>query len=194
VVKPLPAALRGNPVFSGTTIRGDGSVTMILDPNGLATAVGAVEADERETRVVAEAPRENRVGVLLFRAGSESPKALPLDSIARIEEVPLNKIEYCEGKPVIAYRGQTMTLMALDPQCDLRGTGRRPLLVFINEGRFAGIVVDEILDITNSVLEIDRDTNRPGIVGTALIAGTITDVVDAGHYLLPAWMDARSAA
>ncbi len=194
VVKPLPAALRGNPVFSGTTIRGDGSVTMILDPNGLATAVGAVEAAGTETYVVAEAPREHRVGVLLFRAGSESPKALPLDSIARIEEVPLSRIEYAEGRAVMAYRGQTMTLMALDPHSNLRGEGRRPLLVFVNEGRFAGIVVDEILDITNCVLEIDRDTNRPGIVGTAVIGGIVTDVVDAGHYLLPAWMDARSAA
>jgi two-component system chemotaxis sensor kinase CheA len=196
VVKPLPAALRGNPVFSGTTIRGDGSITMILDPNGLAAAVGAVDEVEDKAKVAAlpDVARERRVGVLLFRAGSDAPKALPLELIARIEEVPIDKIEYSDGRAVIAYRGQVMPLVTLDSRASLSGTGRRPVLVFLNEGRYAGIVADEILDITNSVLEIDRDENRPGIVGTAVIAGKITDVIDAGHYLLPAWLGARSAA
>ena len=36
VVKPLSDSLRGVAAYSGATILGDGSVIMILDPNGLA--------------------------------------------------------------------------------------------------------------------------------------------------------------
>ena len=40
VVKPLSAKLRPIPMFSGNTILGDGSVIMIIDPNGIAQAIG----------------------------------------------------------------------------------------------------------------------------------------------------------
>src|SRR5580704_571070 len=42
VIKPMSSKLRHIPVFSGTTILGDGSVIMILDPNGGAQALGRV--------------------------------------------------------------------------------------------------------------------------------------------------------
>ena len=40
VVKPMSTMLRHINMFSGNTILGDGSVIMILDPNGLARATG----------------------------------------------------------------------------------------------------------------------------------------------------------
>ncbi len=40
VVKPVAPILRHIPMFSGNTILGDGSVIMILDPNGIAAASG----------------------------------------------------------------------------------------------------------------------------------------------------------
>src|SRR3984957_4620567 len=40
VIKPMSSKLRHIPVFSGTTILGDGSVIMIVDPNGVAQALG----------------------------------------------------------------------------------------------------------------------------------------------------------
>jgi two-component system, chemotaxis family, sensor kinase CheA len=41
VVKPMSTRLRRIPMFSGNTILGDGSVIMIIDPNGIAQAIGA---------------------------------------------------------------------------------------------------------------------------------------------------------
>ena len=40
VVKPVAPILRHVTMFSGNTILGDGSVIMILDPNGIARATG----------------------------------------------------------------------------------------------------------------------------------------------------------
>jgi two-component system chemotaxis sensor kinase CheA len=43
VVKPMASRLRQIGVFSGHTILGDGSVILILDPNGLVHAIGAAQ-------------------------------------------------------------------------------------------------------------------------------------------------------
>ena len=40
VVKPMSTKLRHIAMFSGNTILGDGSVIMIIDPNGIARGVG----------------------------------------------------------------------------------------------------------------------------------------------------------
>ena len=54
VIKPMSSKLRHIAVFSGTTILGDGSVIMIIDPNGVAQALGraaqAAQADAAELK------------------------------------------------------------------------------------------------------------------------------------------------
>ena len=59
VIKPMSSKLRHIPVFSGTTILGDGSVIMILDPNGVAQSLGrAAQAQaEANTRAKTRTPR-----------------------------------------------------------------------------------------------------------------------------------------
>jgi two-component system, chemotaxis family, sensor kinase CheA len=47
VVKPMSAMLRRISVFSGNTILGDGSVILILDPAGLAEAIGMPRKSQR---------------------------------------------------------------------------------------------------------------------------------------------------
>ena len=42
VIKPMSSKLRHIAAFSGTTILGDGTVIMIIDPNGVAQALGRV--------------------------------------------------------------------------------------------------------------------------------------------------------
>src|SRR3546814_11065707 len=46
VVKPVAPILRNIQLFSGNTILGDGSVVMILDPNGIAAATGEISVAE----------------------------------------------------------------------------------------------------------------------------------------------------
>ncbi len=49
VVKPVASILRDIDLFSGNTILGDGSVIMILDPNGIARATGEIESTDKES-------------------------------------------------------------------------------------------------------------------------------------------------
>src|SRR6186713_3156973 len=81
VVKPMSTKLRHIDMFSGNTILGDGAVIMIIDPNGIAKALGAAGnaahemADEHAARV---STAEQMTSLLVFRAGTAQPKAVPL--------------------------------------------------------------------------------------------------------------------
>ena len=58
-----------------------------------------------------------------------------------------------------------------------------------------GLMVDEIVDIVEDHLNIEVSVDRPGLIGSAIIAGKATDLIDAGFYLTQAfanWFGARS--
>ena len=60
VVKPMSSKLRHIPMFSGNTILGDGSVIMIIDPNGVAQAFGTTVASQL---AAAEAARRRQTRI-----------------------------------------------------------------------------------------------------------------------------------
>jgi two-component system chemotaxis sensor kinase CheA len=200
VVKPVSPILRDVSMFSGNTILGDGSVIMILDPNGIAAATGEAASSEDAHAEAASAQAgasDERVALLVFRAGSEAPKAVPLALIARLEEVDSKTIELSDGKPVIQYRGRLMPLVGMDMSHEIKRDRRQPILVFADSQRSMGLLVDEIVDIVEDRLNIELTTSRPGYVGTAVVAGKSTDVVDTGYYLTQAfsdWFGAKGAA
>jgi two-component system, chemotaxis family, sensor kinase CheA len=186
VVKPVAPILRDIAMFSGNTILGDGSVIMILDPNGIAAASGDITVEEsgiREQAAVRTSHGRERTSLLLFRAGGEGPKAVPLALIARLEEIELERVEQSNDKPVVQYRGKLMPLVTIDPSYTIGTTGRQPVLVFADREHTMGLVVDEILDIVEEELAVELVAERPGYIGSAVIAGKATDVIDAGYYL-----------
>ena len=73
VVKPMSTKLRHINMFSGNTILGDGSVIMIIDPNGIAQTVGsaATQAADEADEAQQAAHVEKTVSLLVFRAGSQ---------------------------------------------------------------------------------------------------------------------------
>ena len=81
VVKPMSSKLRHIPMFSGNTILGDGSVIMIIDPNGVAQAFGTNVASQlaaAEASEIKPAPSAgSSTSLLVFRAGSIQPKGGP---------------------------------------------------------------------------------------------------------------------
>ncbi len=192
VVKPVAPVLRNIPVFSGNTILGDGSVIMILDPNGIASQTGEISVTDHShglTGAVADEDEEERVALLLFRAGGETPKAVPLALVARLEEIELDKVEYSEGQPVVQYRGRLMPLVPVDEGFELQRTGRQPVLVFSDRNRAMGLIVDEIVDIVEDRLKVELSGTRPGILGSAIIAGRATEIIDTEYFLTRAFPD-----
>jgi two-component system, chemotaxis family, sensor kinase CheA len=114
---------------------------------------------------------------------------VPLSLIARLEEVDASTIEFSDGKPVLQYRGKLMPMVTIDPSYPVRTEGRQSILVFADSGHNMGLMVDEIVDIVEERLQVEMNNSRPGMVGSAIIAGKATDVIDTVHYLSMAFGD-----
>ena len=193
VVKPMSTMLKDIPMFSGNTILGDGSVIMIIDPNGiaqefgsaLATPLNAIDADNE----AAGRGNEATTSMLLFRAGSPEPKAVPLSLVTRLEEINVGDIETVNGRAVVQYRGTLMPLVFVTPEAEHRKEGSQPLLVFADATHSMGLVVDDIVDIVEDSLDIEIRSERPGMLGSAVIKGEATEILDLGHYLPLAFED-----
>ena len=130
----------------------------------------------------------DRTAMLLFRAGSEQKLAVPLGLVARLEDIPRDKIEISGGAPVTQYRGKLMPLVALSGNLDTEKP-RQSVLVFNDGDRSMGLMVDEIVDVVEDRLNIELSGARPGLLGTAVIGGHATDVIDTGYWLTQAWQD-----
>ena len=192
VVKPMSTKLRHINMFSGNTILGDGAVIMIVDPNGIAQALGTSVASQHEIVDENAASRggaaEQLTSLLVFRAGSAQPKAVPLALITRLEEISSDKIELSNGRYMVQYREQLMPLVQMDG-VEVATSGVQPILVFADDGRTMGLVVDEIVDIVEEKLAIEVASGRDGILGSAVIKGRATEVIDVGHFLPMAFAD-----
>ncbi len=88
----------------------------------------------------------------MFRAGSNQPKAVPLGLVTRLEEIAADKIELSNGRYMVQYREQLMPLVQMDG-VTVQTSGSQPILVFADDGRSMGLVVDEIIDIVEERLQ-----------------------------------------
>ncbi|MCB1650762.1 MAG: chemotaxis protein CheW, partial [Alphaproteobacteria bacterium] len=186
VVKPVAHILRGLDLFSGNTILGDGTVIMILDPNGIAKRTGEVESAKAQESSKGEmllGRGKEKTSLLLFAAGGGSPKAVPLSLVSRLENVDVSTIERSGDKHVIQYRGELMQLVPFNSGVQIGESGEKPVLVFSDKGYSMGLVVDDIIDITEEHLDVKLDGGSSGILGSAIINDKATDIADIGYFL-----------
>ena len=165
---------------------------MILDPNGIATATGQgamSSATADATEEFASIRSDETTSLLIFRSGGKELKGVPLALIARLEEIDMATAEISQGSHVVQYRGHLMPLVPVNPEHVWKTEGRQPVLVFTDRNRSMGLVVDEIVDIVEDRLTIDISAQGDGLIGSAVIDGKATDILDAGYYLTQAFPD-----
>lgn len=190
VVKPVAPMLRDVSVYAGNTILGDGGVIMILDPNGLAASIDHESCTEDEVTTGAAVGGQKKSRLLVFKTGhDEAWKAIPLELVARLEEIAVNSVEHAHGRPVLQYRGRLMPLVPCNPAFAWEAEDTAQVLVFSDHSRCMGLVVREIVDIVEHHLEIEAGTVGAGLIGSAIIDGRATDVIDAAPYLTAAFPD-----
>ncbi len=197
VVKPLSKHLRALKIFAGATIMGDGKVALILDVVGLAQNANLLsEASDRalaeKTAEVAESLDQNRAEkqtFLLFAGPDDARMALPLSTVARLEEFRASDVEKSGGEWVIQYRGKILPLIRLDVVLEERRSRLRhgnktvepdPLQVLVcnNEGRTIGIIVERILDIVEDRADVKSPATREGILCAVVINDRVTELID----------------
>jgi len=192
VVKPMSAKLRHIPLFAGNTILGDGAVVLIVDPNGVANQVaqGAqATAGQAEAEAEAADAAEATTTLLVFKGGGGGFKAVPLSLVTRLEEIEGDKVEWLGGRPLIQYRGRLMPLVPADDGIAIKTEGRQALVVFSDGERAMGLVVDEIVDIVEERLDIEIAADRSDLIGSAVLRGRATDIINIAHFLPMAYDD-----
>jgi two-component system chemotaxis sensor kinase CheA len=187
VVKPLGKQLKGVACFVGATIMGDGRVALILDVLGLAQGSGVVsERRERSLLEKASLTRtivDSRQTLLLFEAGQGSRMAIPLATVARLEEFPSSSIEHSGAREVVRYRGQILPLIRVAnhlPSVTPVTVENEPLqvVVYSEQGRSVGLVVGRINDIVQETITAKRHAPGSGIFGSVVIQDKVTDLLD----------------
>ncbi|HET9626470.1 MAG TPA: chemotaxis protein CheA, partial [Kofleriaceae bacterium] len=209
VVKPLGKHLQGIPVFAGATIMGDGRVALILDILGLAKHTGVVAEGRERARLEAMAThtavRNDQQTMLVFRSSEDGRMAIPLSRVARLEELPCSTVERIGHELVVQYRGEIMPLLDLSqllgegPTTTQIGSAAAPgallqVVVFAHRGVHIGLIVGDIVDIVDDALSQQRPPGRPGVLGSAVIAGRVTELLDVEAVLqhaqpLTGWPD-----
>ena len=193
VVKPLSAALQNVDLYSGNTILGDGSVIMILDPNGLLSSFGAgAKGEDLSTDIVDETSWQtaDKIQILLFEAGGHCRKAVHLALVARLEKIETKKIKISNtGEYLVQYLDQLMPIVTTgDWDLDMERE-YQSVIVFVDNGRSMGLAVDNISEIVEDIVSIDISSDSPELIGSAIINGDTTDVMDVSYYLSQALGD-----
>ncbi|KRE02255.1 ATPase [Bosea sp. Root381] len=187
VVKPMSSKLRHVPVFSGNTILGDGAVVLIVDPNGVASLSGvtgmARDTIQAEAPALPAAPSVEKTTVLVFRTGPRAVRAVPLSLVTRLEEVDAGQFQSGSGRVLLHYRNRLVPVVPVG-ETQIQSEGLQPLVV-VSEGELTvALAVDAIVDIVDEVLDIEMATaQNTGVVGSAMIRGRATDIIDLAHYL-----------
>lgn len=195
VVKPLGRQLKGLTCYVGATIMGDGLPALILDVAGLARLGGLMGQPRMQEAKTNEAEQNEAAGrmqkLLLFRAGRFDRLAVPLSLVARLEEVETERVERAAGRAVLHYRGDILPLVSLrsvlepDQEDPSFSESRLQVIVFADGARRIGVVVDHIDDILYEAYTVKRRGSIRGLLGSAVIGGKITDLLDL-HALVEA--------
>jgi len=197
VVKPLGRLLIGLP-YAGATILGDGRVALILDVVRLGIAAGLV-AEHREHAFQELSTAEAQPGDtatartrLLCLAGPDDERmAIDFNLVARLEILPLSKVERVGEQEMIQYRGEILQLIRLGSVLPERRSERRgpassdlvaedtmQVVVCAIDGRRAGIVVHRILDIIDQKIDVTRPRSRVGVAACIVLRDRVTELID----------------
>jgi two-component system chemotaxis sensor kinase CheA len=179
---------------------GDGRVALILDVMGLAQRAKVLS--DMRVRTISEAPavvepvRERR-SILLFATAGGARMAMPLSSVARLEEFPRSALEKIGSRHVVQYRDEILPLIDIARALRLKRNGpdeaRRgsngtlrhaeasdmiQVVVHIAGERRVGLVVGKILDVVEDAFTARTGSNRPNVLFTAVIQERVTEFLD----------------
>ncbi|WP_336924004.1 chemotaxis protein CheA [Aquipuribacter sp. SD81] len=226
VVKPLGASLTALPAFAGAAVMGDGRIALILDVAGLAAAGNVASTAAAVTTSLQDEAGLDGSGdlqsLLVVRTEGARNLAVPLEKVARLEEVEVTALEHVGATTVVQYRGDLLPVVEPDgggygpgyssgygydgsgSGYGVPGQGEAPaqeslvvptvtIVVYQHAGRLVGLRVAEIVDIVEVPLVLSPIGARSGSLGSLVVNGHITDVLDVAALAAPFTSDLPDA-
>jgi two-component system chemotaxis sensor kinase CheA len=188
VVKPLSRQLKEIPVYAGAAIMGDGKIALILDVAGLSKHTGVFSNSDQElAKDSTDSEQSLKVKpkrrMLIVNAGSGTRVAIPVERLNRLEEFEAERFESAAGQRCIQYREGILPLIHVG---EFLGRGNSPergtvkAVILDNQVMQIGLVVESVVDIVEESFSLTKVSVGSGIVGSAIVAGHITDFLDLG--------------
>lgn len=187
VVKPLSSVLKSIGMYSGATVLGNGALALILDLGAIASRAGVNGTAPEEGACMTEhagveESSAKQEYLLVEVAGRRA--AVPLESVLRIEQLPLSRVEYLGVRPVLNFEGQLMQVEdaggVLNSMEQAAANGSEPQVIFVicREGnRQLGIAVSRVLDVASGSGLYEAGT-RQRTSGVTLLKDRVTGIVE----------------
>lgn len=207
VIKPLGRHLQQCQGYAGATIMGDGRIALILDVSNIARMAGLTSLDGSERAAeLAEAAKESitktrdKQSLLTFFSSATEQFGVPLNQVERVEKIKRQDIEEIGGRRVMQYRGGSLPLISIDEVASVQSLDDRDdllVIVFRLAGKDIGLLAIGPVDAIEISADIDDVTlKQPGIMGSAIIAGRTTmlvNIFEITQISNPQWFEDHAA-
>ena len=197
VIKPLPHIFRADALFSGATILGDGSVSLILDMDRIAVQTRTLsrlrneQSHKAEEILITQAPSE-RVKMLLVEIRGFGLSAIPVNYVDRMDKFESRGLLRSAGHDVMLYEGEVVRIIDLagalgtNKVKDVAEVYEEKLYIvihFTRVGPFGFIVqsIDQIIELPKELR--GTDLYQPGLLGFALINERVVNVLNIPEIL-----------
>ena len=184
VVKPLGIHFQHLNFYGGCSILGDGAVIPIFDCNGLASMIQLESAPAEAIDYMSEhndALAEERQHALVFTQGKQR-FVIPMTLIERLEYFEASRIEKTASGEVLQYRGDVIRVLRwgemLGEAASVSTGEDEYCLILSDNGKRMCLQVDQVVDILEVSFEIKQTSDTPLLLGTTVIEGIATEVVD----------------
>ncbi len=199
VVKPMHPMLKNLKCYLGAMILGDGSVSMILDIDGIGKhALGHIHGSssssvEHEPEVIV-ARSDDAQKVLSFRSGPHEKFAISLALIKRVDWIKAENIQIIGNRRFVTVDGVPTQVVSLDQALNVSPCEIKDDMFLIlpkHIKRPFGILASEFEEIEDIVAHFDsRGYVEDGIIGSATVGPKIVifpDIYRVIEKIEPEW-------
>ncbi len=187
LVKQLPVYLKSAACYSGVTILGDGSIAMILDPEGTANKAGLKFSNENTGQLLPrlEQPvvQKEEQSLLLFKCSGPEVFCMDLSMVTRVEKIESSRLEKIGEKEFIQFDGESLRVIRPEDYFPVTKGPADAEHYYVIIPRLVkypmGLLIENIIDTQEADILFDRDNlQAKGIMGTAILSGQITLVIN----------------
>lgn len=161
LIKPLPSCMSDCTAYLGATIMGDGSVSMILDPDGLikiAKVADKQSSTDKKNKSSEKNTSKDEVtdkhGLVMFNCSGPERYGIDTDNVARVVTVSSDEIEqigeHFFAKVPINALTKTVRVIRPEDYLPVNNKGYKKdkltLIILKTSGQSVGILCDRIID------------------------------------------------
>ena len=190
VVKSLDDYFQSTPIFSGATIMGDGSVSLIFDVIKMAAMTGMSDTSSQmiESNTSIATTVEESSQVLIFNISENTSFGVIMDNVVRLEKIKTTDIDQMGSHSYLRYREGILPLVSSWEVFDVDENvmpENMNIILFMHQEQEVGLLVRQIDDVVTLNGHIKTDlNNNPKFIGSSIIKGKVMSLLDLPYLAM----------